>query len=136
MNYFATCHCGQVELALELPKALEEYRPRACACDFCTSRNLWYLSDPEGHLKVCSAKQLTQLRQGSEQALFWLCSSCNDLMTVSYAFDRQIRGAVNARLFEKQYKLMPALSVSPQNLNAKEKLNRWKNLWLTLEFFD
>ncbi|WDE14163.1 aldehyde-activating protein [Thalassomonas haliotis] len=136
MDYSSTCSCAKVEIKISLPKNIEEYEPRACDCDFCTARGLSYLSDPSGQLKIYHPGELEQLKQGSQQASFWQCASCNDLVAVTCEIDSQTKGAINAAMFEKQQCLKPAVSVSPKTLPPEEKLNRWNKVWLKVEFCD
>ncbi|WDE01681.1 aldehyde-activating protein [Thalassomonas actiniarum] len=136
MNYSSTCSCGKVAIKISLPKNIEEYEPRACDCDFCMARSLSYLSDSNGQLKVYHSSELEPFKQGSEQASFWQCSSCHDLVVVTCEIDNHTKGAINARMFEKQYNLKPAVSVSPKTLAPEEKLNRWNTVWLKVEFCD
>ncbi|WP_345292474.1 aldehyde-activating protein [Kangiella marina] len=135
MNYSAQCSCGNVNLTLSLPKPIEEYLPRACDCRFCTERNIAYLSDPMGELVITSKHSLQSLKQGSEQATFWQCPSCLDMVAVSHQlYDENeviIKGAVNSRLFESTYTLPEALIASPKTLSPQQKRQRWSELWLT-----
>ena len=133
MNYSSTCSCGMVEIEISLPRSLEEYEPRACDCDFCIARGASYISDPDGRLIIRHADKLERLKQGSEQASFWQCSSCKDLIAVTCEFETQTKGAINASVFEKQHKLKPPISVSPKLLVPEEKLNRWSAIWLKVE---
>lgn len=133
MSYSSLCSCGKVTIEVILPRPIEEYAPRRCDCDFCTSRGASYLSDPEGKLKFLPIHELEQIKQGSYQATFWSCSSCKDLVAVTGEFPEGIRGAANSRLFEKQYNLQPSKIVSPKTLSPEEKLNRWCTLWMKVE---
>lgn len=134
MNYSSFCRCGQIQITLSLPKPIDTYAPRACDCDFCTSRSASYLSDPDGVLQITNAEELEQLQQGSEQAIFWQCTSCHDLVGVTHEFENGIKGAVNASLFAANYELQNAIVVSPKTLSPEEKRERWGGVWMRVEF--
>ena len=127
-----SCHCGKIKVILSLPADLNTYRPRACDCDFCKRRNISYLSDPEGSLKIKSDAKLLTHRHGSNQASFLTCNQCNDMVAVVCEIHNQLRGAVNATLLNDRARLKPSQIVSPKSLSADEKIERWHKLWLTV----
>lgn len=131
-TYHGTCDCGATEMSISLPMALDHYAPRACDCDFCTRRQISYLSDPQGTIAIKSLKPLTELQQGSNTATFLSCAVCLTVMCVSYSNDTRCVGALNAsRLTEKKL-LKPPVSVSPKTLTAAEKTERWLLVWSPL----
>ena len=134
MKYSSACTCEKIQVKLSLPKQLDKYTPRACDCDFCTVRKASYLSDPHGVLEVTKSGGLEQLVQGSEQAIFWQCKSCHELIVVTYEFEGGLKGAVNASLFAKIIKLQQSIPVSPKLLSPEEKLERWREAWMTVRF--
>ena len=136
MHYSNTCSCGTIQIKLTLPKSIDEYSPRACDCDFCTTRKAAYISDPDGVLEVKQAKELEPLVQGSEQARFWQCKSCNDLIAVTYEFEDGLQGAINTGFLQNSNKLKTPISVSPKTLSAEEKIERWKAGWMSVTFID
>ncbi len=134
MKYSSTCNCGKIQVKLSLPKALEEYTPRACDCDFCTTRSASYLSDRGGVLEITKTERLEQLMQGSEQAIFWQCKSCHNLIAVTHEFENGLQGAVNASLLAEKYDLQNPVTVSPKTLSPEEKRARWKEVWMQVKF--
>ena len=137
MEYQASCSCphNKVQLSLILPKAIEQYQPRACDCDFCVALDLAYLSDPAGQLDVFNSRNIEYAQQGSEQALFARCKTCHSLLFVSYEFASGIKGAINAKLLADNYALTEPISVSPKTLLPDEKLERWQATWLPLNLW-
>lgn len=134
MNYTSSCHCGETHITLSLPKPLGKYTPRACDCNFCTARRASYLSDPNGILEITNEVGLEQLKQGSEQAIFWHCASCSDLICVTCEFDNVLLGAVNSKLLSKNNSLQHPVPVSPQKLSPEQKRERWKEIWMPVNF--
>ncbi len=134
MDYSGTCRCEKISVELFLPKPIDTYVSRACDCDFCTERSARYLSDPEGVLEISPKQALLQRRQGSNQAIFWLCDTCQDLIAVSCDFNNETKGALNAKLLESEYQLATPTIVSPKQLSAKEKASRWDTIWMKVTF--
>ena len=127
------CSCGAVKLLLQLSNDLSSYTPRACDCDFCMERKITYLSDPNGILTIECAQELNKFKQGSEQASFLACNQCNDIVAVICKFGNDYKGAINATLLNGREQLKMPQVASPKLLTAKEKLERWKSVWLTVE---
>jgi len=127
------CHCGEVELELLLPNSLSYYSARKCDCDFCVNRNITYLSDAAGKLKITSNNELVIHQHGSNQAGFLECENCNNVVAVVYDCDGEKKGAVNASLLSGVELMKPTEIVSPKLLSAEEKVNRWRKLWLDVE---
>ena len=134
MEYLGQCQCSQVTLALNLPSPLDSYQPRACDCDFCIERHIVYLSNPAAHLTISPKRRLKALKQGSEQAIFWSCRQCHDVVAVTFDFEDSTKGAVNAMLLTEKGSLPEAISASPKVLSAEEKRQRWQELWLEVSF--
>ena len=127
-----TCRCGAVSCNIQLPQAPSSYAPRRCDCDFCTARDLLYLSDPNGQLHISANSALTRLKQGSEQAEFLACSQCQTVVAVCYREAEISVGAINASLLQPQPPFAAAVTVQPRLLAADSKTERWKQLWTPL----
>lgn len=127
-----TCLCGSVYCEIQLQQPASAYAPRRCDCDFCTSRNLQYLSDAKGQLQIHSTKPLQRLKQGSEQAEFLACSQCQTVVAVCYREAEICVGAVNASLLKPGSQFAEAVTVQPRLLAAVTKTERWKQLWTPL----
>ncbi|WP_395338936.1 aldehyde-activating protein [Ningiella sp. W23] len=132
-TYFGACDCGQVELSLVLANTIDRYQTRACDCDFCAEHDLVYLSDPLAKLHINSMISLFHKRQGSQQAEFLCCVNCETVVAVSVTIDNVLRGAINAECLNDMDVLSEPELVSPKELSANEKLERWKTLWGSIE---
>lgn len=129
MNYSTSCSCGKIKVTAYFPLPIEEYQARECDCDFCISRGLAYLSDAKGTISFSPKAQLNQLKQGSGQAIFWECNNCHDVVAVTNSKHDEVRGAVSKQLFAKHLTLKPSVIVSPKQLSASEKAERWSTVW-------
>lgn len=127
------CACGQVEVSIELTKELSLYSPRACDCDFCTSRGAEYLSDPGGKIRLTSHSSLVEQQQGDNLAKFLTCPNCSTVLVAALIDDSNSFGAVNATLLQGREKFKASRSASPKLLSADEKVERWTQLWSPLE---
>lgn len=132
--YHGQCRCGACAVLLHLPKPIEQYTPRACDCNFCQTRNIAYLSDPDGSLMISLSAPLDSLKQGSEQARFIACQACSTVLAATVVADNRLIGAVNCRLLDAHANCQLAEPASPKLLSAEEKFSRWQKIWLPVTF--
>ena len=125
------CSCGAVQIYLTMPEPIEHYSSRACDCDFCTIRHIEYISHPDGEVVLKSDSPLAVQMQGSNQAEFLACASCEDVITASYPGKQRI-GSLNATLLVDYDRLNGSDVVSPKLLDASDKLARWQTLWMPI----
>jgi hypothetical protein len=125
------CHCGNIQIELELTRAPETYNPRACDCDFCTKHSAAYVSDPKGSLaiRIKDESKVGKYRQGNAIAEFLICTSCGVLVGVTYKSERQVYGAANAKAIQGGKGFGPEQPVSPKKLSGDEKMSRWQDVW-------
>lgn len=127
----ASCHCQRLQLALYGALEPAATSPRACDCSYCLAHGAAWVSDPGGELVVTAsgADALGRYRQGSESAEFLFCRHCGVLLAVVFATDEGLRGAVNVRCLARAGEFAPAQVVSPQQLPAEDRRERWRRLW-------
>ena len=130
--YTGECQCGKTKVTISLPETLAQYSPRACDCDFCVSRNISYLSQPDGTLEIKSIVPLEIQQQGSEQAMFVTCSQCKTVIAASLQLSDKLVGALNSTLLSDFALLQKSTAVSPKKISAQEKVKRWQSLWLNV----
>lgn len=71
----SSCHCGSVELELQLPEGI--VNPRRCNCSICRRKGAIVGSVPLAGLKIIKGKDVLRLYQfGSKQAEHYFCSVC------------------------------------------------------------
>ncbi len=132
-QYKGACQCGDVRVELSLSGSLSGYSARACDCDFCRARNIAWLSDPQGRLRIRADRPLAALSQGSRQARFMVCRDCEQVICVAHQFESGWKGAVNAALLDEREQLSPAQTVSPKRLGPDDKKARWDQVWCPLD---
>lgn len=129
-SFQGRCGCGALVLNLNLPHPLKCYAPRACDCDFCSGREIGWLSDPKGSLEIQCAKKPQTVRQGSQQAEFLSCTQCADVVAVMLFHEGNYSGAVNTKMLDEGASCKNAQSASPQKLSAEDKVRRWSRIWM------
>ena len=132
-RFTGRCRCGATVYSIALPKGLDAYVPRACDCDYCTKRQVSYLSAPDASIRLQSESAFRREQQGSEQATFLICNACNDLVAVVCEFGDQLLGAVNASLLLHREQLPAPAAVSPKHLKPDEKRSRWTTVWARVD---
>ena len=126
------CFCGKTVFSIELPEQLEKYSPRECDCDFCTRRNISYLSHPGGVLDIECSEPFEVIQQGSNQAMFLSCAGCGTVVAAAHQLDGSLKGAINAGLLDEFERLQEPIIVSPRLLDPEEKLARWESIWSSM----
>ncbi|MFN3209659.1 MAG: GFA family protein [Roseovarius sp.] len=72
----ATCHCGAVELRVDLPEGALD-KPMRCDCSFCRRRAAPNISVPIANLEIVKgAEALTLYQWNTGTAQHWFCSVC------------------------------------------------------------
>jgi hypothetical protein len=127
------CHCGNIRLDIELTRAPGEYSPRACDCDFCRKHGAAYISDAHGSLviRIRDERERGMYRQGSGMAECLLCRNCGVLVGACYRSDGRLYAAVNAKVVDAGTAFAAEQSVSPKQLSAGQKTDRWKAIWFS-----
>jgi len=111
------------------PQDISHCTSRKCDCQYCLDRGIEYLSDPQGQITISSLSPLQEEKQGSEQATFLLCPSCQIVVGVGYTGKGFSVGSLNATLLDEYEKLQGRLVVSPKTLDKTNKVKRWRELW-------
>lgn len=71
----ATCHCGAVELLLELPNGIED--PRRCDCSICRRKGAIVASVPLSGIKILKGNEVLKSYQfNTNTAKHYFCSEC------------------------------------------------------------
>ena len=131
MKYLGRCSCGKNEVLVETIIDFEKLVPRKCDCNSCRSLSLpaAMVSDPRLSISIVQGGSSLQTKtNGSKQASFYHCKSCEQLLAVGATIEGIHRGAVNSCLF-KSIKFSEAVLIRPRLLSQVEKVQRWKRIW-------
>lgn len=73
-----SCHCGAVQVDLDLSQPPAELKLRSCQCGFCRPRGARTISDPGGLavIRAPGPKALVRYRFGLRTADYLLCADC------------------------------------------------------------
>jgi len=124
------CHCGNLALSVELPRAPPAYAPRACDCEFCLRHGALWVSDPQGSLliRIRDERDISRYAQGDRLAEMLLCRNCGVLVSALWR-EQRLYGVVNASALEARAAFAAAQPVSPRTLSAAAKTSRWQSIW-------
>ena len=86
MDYSACCHCKKIGISPTLARPSDSYQPRACDCSFCQLPAVTYILAVDCALSIHPNGTLRQLKQGSAQATFWQCATCDKIIAATHAF--------------------------------------------------
>ncbi|MFD1217957.1 GFA family protein [Microbulbifer celer] len=74
-KYLARCHCGLVEIEVDLPQGLVDVR--RCDCSLCRRRGAIAASAPLGGIKILKGEDHLNLYQfNTNTAKHYFCSNC------------------------------------------------------------
>jgi len=126
------CHCANITVSVELPRAAGAYPPRACDCDFCRKHGAAWVSDPHGSLliQLRAEREISRYTQGAGIAEMLLCRTCGVLVAALWR-EQRLYGVVNASVLDARAAFAAAQAVAPKQLSADEKRKRWQSLWFS-----
>ena len=134
MKFLGKCKCGNSSVLLQGVESLGELNPRICDCDFCKNNPSAIVSGPNLAITISSQEGgFTKRSNGSDQAVFYHCSGCNQMVAVGAEIAGQLKGALNAHMLDCQEHLGEAIAVQPKLLAPHEKLERWSSIWGALK---
>ncbi len=78
MLHTGGCHCGNIQVRLQLSAPPDQMRLRSCACSFCRAHGTRTVSDRDGlfEIEVADGSLLERYRFGSRSAEYVLCRRC------------------------------------------------------------
>ena len=130
-HYQASCDCGKTSIAVTLQRPMNELIARACDCDYCQARQLYWLSDKGAKATLSTQVGLDAEQQGDNLAQFMFCKGCGRGIAVTRRFHDTLKGAVNASVFGLE-QLKATEVASPKQLPPQQKINRWQTLWMPI----
>jgi hypothetical protein len=98
----ASCHCGNVQVAIERPDSGTKIPARACGCSMCTKHGAAWTSHPEGRftLRIADEARTARYRFGSKTADFHVCLNCGVIPIVTCTLDDKRYAVFNVRTFD------------------------------------
>jgi len=126
------CHCGNINVSVELGRAPDTYAPRACDCEFCRKHGAAWVSDPQGSLTIHirDERDTSRYAQGDRLAEMLLCRNCGVLVSALWR-DRCLYAVVTLSVLDARAAFADAQPASPRTLSAEAKKSRWQSLWFS-----
>ena len=129
MKNHGSCKCGKCRVVIEGLVDFSELQPRFCDCEYCQQHPSAMVSHPKNEILVEPKSSMYIAFNGSGQATFYHCQSCNQLLAVGATLDGVSMGAVNAYLFGDLRQFAEPISIQPWRLSSTEKAARWPKVW-------
>lgn len=132
------CHCGAIQVDLELSKAPEALRLRACQCGFCRPRGVHTIADPDGRaiVRASHPEALNRYRFGLRLADYLLCASCGTYVAAVQPDDPPIAVVNVGGLGVPEFEGREPEPVDYANETRDERLARRRSYWMPIEIAD
>ena len=97
-----SCHCGNLRVLFDWPRAEPRIPVRACGCALCTKHRAVWTSHPKGRfaLHVADESRVTPYRFGTKTADFHVCTTCGVVPIVTCVIDEERYAVVNVNCFD------------------------------------
>ena len=131
-----TCHCGAVQVDLQLSKNPDALRLRACQCDFCRPRGARTISDQGGTatIRVDRPEGLTRYRFGLRTADYLLCAACGTYIAAVQPDESPI-GVVNVGgLAVPEFDGIEPKPVTYGGETVEARVARRRSYWMPVAF--
>ena len=129
------CHCGAVQVDLELSAAPEELRLRACQCSFCRPRGVKTIADPGGRavVRASGPEALRRYRFGLRLADYLLCASCGTYVAAVQTDEQPIAVVNVGGLGVPEFEDRQAEPVDYANETPEARLARRRSYWMPID---
>jgi hypothetical protein len=98
----ASCHCGNIRVALDWPASVPTVAARACGCGFCSKQGAAWTSHPEARfrLSIGDETRVSRYRFGTRTADFHVCLTCGIVPIVTWTDDGARYAVFNVNAFD------------------------------------
>ena len=128
----ASCHCGNIRVAIDWPDDGAAIPARTCGCSLCTKHGAAWTSHPGGRfdLRVADAEKMKQYRFGTRTADFHVCQACGVIPIVTWTSEGARYAVFNVNAFDDvdRGKLVAA-PASFEGETTKDRLARRRRNW-------
>jgi hypothetical protein len=102
MRIDASCHCGNIRVALDWPGDTPTIPARACGCGECTRLGAAWTSNPDARfrLTIADPARVTQYRFATRTADFQLCLTCGIIPIVTCTIEGARYAVFNVNTFD------------------------------------
>ena len=98
----ASCHCGNIRVALDWPASVPTIAARACGCSFCTKHRGVWTSHPDARfrLSIADGGRVTRYRFATKTADFHVCLACGVVPIVTCTIEGTRYAVFNVNAFD------------------------------------
>jgi hypothetical protein len=128
----ASCHCGNIRVALDWPASAPTIAARACGCGFCTKHGAAWTSHPQGRfrLSIGDERRATRYRFGTRTADFHVCLTCGVTPIVTCTIDGARYAVFNVNAFDDTDRSQLATAgTSFEGETTEDRLARRRRNW-------
>jgi hypothetical protein len=132
-TYSGACHCGAIEVELNLTKPAAAIPVRACQCSFCRRRGTRTVADAAGlaTIRASSSIDLERYRFGLSTADYLICKRCGIYVAAVQHDARQLMSVVNvAGLDVPAFRDRAGEAVSYEGETVPQRLARRRTYWM------
>ena len=121
MRIHGGCDCNNIEIFWYIYG--QTLVPRACQCEYCSSRSAAYVSRPDTGFEatIHSSESHRPIQHGSNSAIFHECSTCEQVVFVTAEVDGELYGALNANQFNDQSVVTAPVKLNFSSQSGEEK---------------
>ena len=129
MSIRGSCECKNIEVVWHTID--HSLVPRACQCGYCRSKEAAYVTKSGTRFEVVihNEKLHTEVRHGSETAVFHECSYCGQVVFVTAEIDGELFGALNANQLSNKYGFAESVKLNFSAQSVAQKRERWRENW-------
>ena len=136
MKHAGSCHCGSVQVSLDIPTEAEAITPRACQCTFCRKNGINWYSDACGQLFIHydAAQKPIYYRFGMKIADFIICARCGVCLAAIEKEGDQARAVINLNCldYDKDWSESSIPTDFGQD-NPEDRMDRHQKNWMPVQ---
>jgi hypothetical protein len=135
-SFSGACHCGAIQVKLDLTRPAGETRVRACQCGFCRRHGTRTVADKDGlvAIRVASPAQLERYRFGHGSADYLICRTCGTYVAAIQHEAGRLISVVNvAGLDVEAFRGRAGEPVNYEGETAADRLARRRAYWMPAE---
>jgi len=128
----ASCHCGNIRVALDWPDPAPAIPVRACGCGLCTKHGAAWTSHPHGRftLQIADETRVSRYQFGTKTADFHVCLTCGIIPIVTCTIDGGRYAVFNVNTFDDvDRSQLVATAANFEGETTQDRLARRRRNW-------